>query len=198
MTPVTQSAQDPTLLKMPSPVTVYDPNTYAPVFMPEQTIYITAAGGIQDWVTSVPQCLAFESVDDLVVALQALGYAYTSWFEYWPFDDANGPFAGGPREGKVPWIGISPVPPSNSGPPDFKPVWRAEDGAFVINAGKYADFWRSAGSPAKPFVGSGQHQALVADIQMRMDAARGGQPNLGRANWQASNQAQISNARQRG
>lgn len=154
----------PTVLGTPNPVTVYDPNNYAPSFMPDMTIYITAAGGIQDWVTSVPQCLNFESVDDLVKSLQALGYAYTGAFDNYPFE-SNGTFGGGPKDGLVPWIGISPVP-----------TWHASDGAFVVNAGKYADFWNHG---VHPFIGSSYHLALIEDIKMRMDAARGGQPNLG-------------------
>lgn len=179
MTPTPAApGSDPTVLKTPNPVTVYDPNTYVPQYMPEKTIYLMAAGGIQDWVASVPQCLAFESVDDLVSALQALGYAFTASFEEDPFSNANGTFAGGPKgNGHVPWIGISPVPFSMPANPP-----QASDGAFVVNAGKYGDFWNHG---VKPFIGSSYHATLIDDIQMRMDAARSGQPNLGSVSAQA-------------
>lgn len=159
-----------TVLGTPNPVTVYDPNAYVPAFMPEKSIYLIATGGIQNWVASVPQCLAFESVNDLVSALQSLGYAYTASFESVPFTVPTGQeFAGGPKgNGHVPWIGISPVPTTNG--------WHAEDGAFVINAGKYADFWNHG---VHPFVGSSYHMTLIDDIRMRMEAAKGGQPDLG-------------------
>ena len=169
--------QTPGVLGSPNPVTVpFDPNSYLPVYMPEQSIFITAAGGIQDWVASVPQCLAFENVNDLVSAIQALGYDFTGAFPNWPFK-TNGTFGGGPTTvGLVPWLGISPVPPTNSGPPDFRPIWSAADGAFVVNAGKYGAFWSHG---VTPFIGSSYHTALIQDIQMRMDAARGGNPDLG-------------------
>lgn len=169
---MSQTPNNPSLLGTPNPVSVSDPNSYRPVFMPEQSIYIVAAGGLQDWVASVPQCLAFENADDLVSALQSLGYANTAKFEYPPFVvPAGNTFAGGPRgNGNVPWIGISPVP---------APPWQANQGAFVVNAGKYGYFWRDAA--VVPFVGSSFHKDLVADIEMRIEAAHNGQPNLGLA-----------------
>lgn len=170
-------AHSPAILGAPNPVTVYDPNNYVPVYMPEQSIYFVASGGIQSWVASIPYCLSFDSVDDLVKALQALGYAHTAWYPDVPPVPAGNTFAGGPNgDGTVPWLGISPVPPTPGNPP----IWHAEEGAFVIVAGKYANFWRSVGA-GNPFIGSGQHQQLIEDIQMRMEAAKGGQPNLGMA-----------------
>ena len=159
-----------TILGTPSPVAVPDPNSYLPVYMPQETIILTAAGGIQGFVASVPQCLAFESLNDLVLVLQSLGYFYTAGFAYVPFSPANGTFSGGPGDGLVPWIGMSPLPFSLNNPPE------AADGAFVVNAGKYANFWNHGVSP---FIGSSYHVDLIKDIQMRMDAARNGNPNLG-------------------
>lgn len=171
----TPTKDNPGSLGSPNPVTVSDPNNYVPVYMPEQTIYVVAAGGIQDWVASVPYCLSFDSVDDLVQAIQALGYAYTASFAATPPVPAGNTFAGGPKgDGSVPWLGISPVPPQPGDPP----IWKASDGAFAVVAGKYGDFWNHG---VHPFVGSSYHTTLIEDIKMRMDAARNGQPNLGLA-----------------
>lgn len=116
-------------------------------------------------------------MDDLVRAIQSLGYAHTASFAATPPVGAGNTFGGGPNgDGTVPWIGISPVPPTPGNPPD----WHSEDGAFVVVAGKYANFWRSVGA-GNPFIGSGQHLQLIEDIKFRMDAARDGQPNLGLA-----------------
>ena len=168
----TTAGNNPRLLGTPNPVTVFDPNSYRPVYMPEQSIYLVEAGGLQDWVKSVNKCLAFENVDDLVSALQALGYTYTAKFEDPPYEVPGGnTFAGGPKgNGDVPWIGISPVP---------APPWQAGQGAFVVNAGVYGYFWKDAA--VVPFVGSSFHLDLIADIEMRIQAARNGQPNLGLA-----------------
>lgn len=168
-------ASNPKRLGTPNPVAVYDPNNYLPQYMPEQTIYLVAAGGIQDWVASIPKCLAFESLDDLVLSLQSIGYAFTSSFEDVPYVVPSGnDFAGGPKgDGSVPWIGISPVPPTG-----YPATWHAQDGAFVVNAGVYADFWNHG---IHPWIGSSYHKTLIEDINMRMDAARNGAPNLGLA-----------------
>ena len=146
-------------------------NTFTPHFMPEQTIYTIAAGGIADYVKSVPKCMVFDDADALLAALAALGFPYTEAFEYTPYSPGPGQtFAGGPRDGKVPWIVVSPVPQQND-------QWRADQGAFAVNAGVYGYFWRE--SDIVPFVGSSYHQDLIADIHMRIEAAMAGQPNLG-------------------
>lgn len=170
------SSSDRNRLGTPNPVTAFDPNNYHPQYMPEMTIYLVGAGGVQDWVASIPKCLAFESINDLVSAMQSIGYAYTSSFESVPYSvPAGNDFAGGPRgDGSVPWLGISPVPPSG-----YPPVWQASDGAFVVNGGVYGDFWNHG---VHPFIGSSYHLALIDDVKMRMDAARAGTPNLGLAN----------------
>lgn len=179
-------AHAPSILGAPNPVTVYDPNNYVPVFMPEQSIYFVAAGGIQDWVASVPYCLSFDSVDELVKAIQNLGYPNTASFPATPPVPAGNTFAGGPYgDGTVPWLGISPVPPTPGNPP----IWHASDGAFVIVAGKYADFWNHG---VKPFIGSSYHLGLIEDIKMRMDAARNGQPNLGLAMFHPQAQSSVT------
>ena len=145
-------------------------NLFSPTFMAEKTITIVAPGGIVGYVASVPQCLEFEDEEGLTMALAALGYTFTKTFSYWPFVPSAGTsFAGGLENGNVPWLVISPVPPVNG-------VFDSTQGAFAVNAGKYADFWNHG---VHPFVGSSYEASLRADISMRTEAAIQGNPNLG-------------------
>lgn len=145
-------------------------NLFIPAFMAEKTITIVAPGGIVGYVASVPQCMQFEDSDALLMALAALGYVYAKTFPYWPFVPAPGTtFAGGLENGKVPWLAISPVPV-------FNDVWDSTQGAFAVNAGKYANFWNHGVSP---FVGSSYEMELRSDIAARTEAAKQGNPNLG-------------------
>jgi hypothetical protein len=121
-------------------------------------------------VASVNKCLAFESVGGLIAAVQDAGYPYVETFDYAPFPPASGTsFAGGPRDGLVPWLGISPVPPLNG-------IWDAQQGAFVVAAGVYGYFWRH--SDVIPFVGSSYENDLRADVQMRIESAKNGYPAI--------------------
>ena len=146
-------------------------NLFIPEFMPEGTIQIVAPGGIVSHVASVPQCMDFEDSDALLMALAALGYVHTKTFPYWPFTPAPGTtFSGGLLEnGNVPWLVVSPVPPVNG-------VWDASQGAFGVNAGKFANYWNHGVSP---FVGSSYEMQLREDIANRTEAAKQGNPNLG-------------------
>lgn len=143
-------------------------NSYTPQFMAEMTISVTATGGlVTGWVASVPECLTFESVSALIAALQDLGYPYTETFDFSPFEPAPGTsFAGGPRDGFVPWLGISPVPVING-------QWRTDQGAFAVNAGVFANYWNHG---VHPFVGSSYEADLRADVQRRVDSAKQGMP----------------------
>ena len=145
-------------------------NTYMPQFMAEKTIAITATGGlVTGWVASVPKCLTFESVGGLIAALQDLGYLYTETFDFSPFQPAPGTsFAGGPRDGFVPWLGVSPVPVING-------QWRTDQGAFAVNAGSFANYWNHG---VNPFVGSSYENDLRADIQVRVESAKQGMPAI--------------------
>lgn len=145
-------------------------NLFEPDFMPEQTISTTVAGGITGWVKSVPLCMAFEDSDAIRMALEALGYLYTKTFSYPPYTPGYGQtFSGGLENGNVPWLVLSPVPVINNN-------WDATAGAFAVNAGKFANYWNHGVSP---FVGSSYEAELRADIAMRIEAAKNGNPNLG-------------------
>lgn len=145
-------------------------NLYSPTFMPEKTITIIGPGGITGYVASVPQCLEFGDEEGLIMALAALGYTFTKIFSYWPFVPAFGTtFGGGLENGNVPWLSLSPVPVVND-------VWDSTAGAFIVNAGKFANYWDHG---VNPFVGSSYEMQLREDIAVRVEAAKAGNPNMG-------------------
>lgn len=155
-------------------------NLFVPDYMPEHTIYTTAVG-ILEWLASFPKCLSFEDEDGLKMALAALGYPYTAAFDYAPLPTGQ-PFGGGPKNGLVPWIKLSPVPVTNDQWLFFftrEGVWVQgweENGAFAMTAGQLAAFFSHG---VEPFVGSSYEADLRKEISNRIEAAKAGTPVLG-------------------